>query len=258
MNYIAMINHFWQIRRSVRLTPIEADIYYFLMQESNTRGWENPFVCANSLITSTLGVSDKTLIEARNRLQTKGLIQFDRGYRKQRSPQYRLIEPDEYNLGDWKNSSKNVSKKVSKEESKEVSKNVNIYINKTKLNQIEEENNKEEESDKADEWVKQTFVPPTLDEVIQYLADEKQLDNKEASLKGESFYHFYNSKDWMVGKNRMTNWRSAATKSLSWNTKQNSDEKKQHTASTRQSDADNRKATIVQLASQAIAQCSSH
>lgn len=254
MNYIAMINHFWQIRRSVRLTPIEADLYYFLMQESNTRGWENPFVCANGIIASTMGVSEKAMIAARNKLQIKGLIKFERGVKKTRSPRYTLTFGETENQRDCKMVSKNGSKTGSKSDSK----TVNIYINKTKLNHTEEEeNNKEEENIAANETIEQTFVPPTLDQVVQYFANEKQISVQEANLKGENFYHFYNSKDWMVGKNKMTNWRSAATKSLSWNTKQYPNGKEQHTASTRQNYANNRKAAIVQLASEAIAQCSS-
>lgn len=79
MNYIELINHFWKERRRTRLTSTEADIYYFLMQESNIRGWENPLECSNALIAATIGVTEKTLIEARSRLQQKGLISFRAG-----------------------------------------------------------------------------------------------------------------------------------------------------------------------------------
>lgn len=91
MNYIELINHFWQIRRKTRLTACEADLYYFLMQESNLRDWENPFECSNGLICSTIGTTEKTLIGVRKRLQEKGLITYKSGQRKTKSPVYTLL-----------------------------------------------------------------------------------------------------------------------------------------------------------------------
>lgn len=91
MNYIELINHFWKERRRTRLASTEADLYYFLMQESNIRGWENPFECSNGLIAATIGVTEKTLIDARSRLQQKGLISFVPGQRKKKSPVYTLL-----------------------------------------------------------------------------------------------------------------------------------------------------------------------
>ncbi len=124
MNYIQLINLFWQTRREVRITSVEADLYFFLLQESNNRDWENPFECPNGLICVTIGVTEKTMIEARNRLQQKGLIKFESGKRKMKSPVYTILNCNIY--------SKKVSIKVSKNDSKKVSKNRNnIYINKT-------------------------------------------------------------------------------------------------------------------------------
>lgn len=48
------------------------------------------------------------------------------------------------------------------------------------------------------------FTPPTLEELKNYIK-EKNYQNVNA----ERFYNFYDSKGWMVGKNKMKNWRSA-------------------------------------------------
>lgn len=48
------------------------------------------------------------------------------------------------------------------------------------------------------------FVPPTVEEVRAYLT-EKGITNVDA----EAFVAFYESKGWMVGKNKMQKWRSA-------------------------------------------------
>ena len=106
MNYIELINLFWQTRRRVRLSSVEADLYFFLLQECNTQNWENPFECPNGLICVSIGMSEPTLIDARNRLQQKGFIEFVKGKRRAQSPVYTLL-----NLNNF---SKNFSKTHSK------------------------------------------------------------------------------------------------------------------------------------------------
>ena len=91
MSYIELINQFWQTRRRVRLTSAEADLYFCLLQECNLRDWLNPFECSNGLICATIGMSESTLIDVRNRLQQKGFIKFEAGCRKAKSPFYHIL-----------------------------------------------------------------------------------------------------------------------------------------------------------------------
>lgn len=55
--------------------------------------------------------------------------------------------------------------------------------------------------------VKQTFIIPTLEE----------LKNEFPNLDAQRFHDFYSSKGWMVGKNKMKDWRAAARNWLSRN-----------------------------------------
>lgn len=48
-----------------------------------------------------------------------------------------------------------------------------------------------------------TKIPPTLDEVVQYVKDNN-LD-----IDPYQWWNFYESKGWYVGKNKMKNWHSA-------------------------------------------------
>lgn len=116
MNYIELINHFWKERRRTRLASTEADLYYFLMQESNIRGWENPFECSNGLIAATIGVTEKTLIDARSRLQQKGLISFVPGQRKKKSPVYTLLHGKMESKSKAKTPKKKVEAKADKQD----------------------------------------------------------------------------------------------------------------------------------------------
>ena len=122
MTYIDYINLFWKTSQNVKFSSNEAYLYFFLLSECNIRGWQNPFEHPNKTIVLATGISEKTVIEVRNRLQQKGLITFESGKKNAKSPVYYLLDE-----------SKTVSKEVSKTVSKRVSKTVNIK-DKTKDN----------------------------------------------------------------------------------------------------------------------------
>jgi hypothetical protein len=47
------------------------------------------------------------------------------------------------------------------------------------------------------------FVPPTVDEVLEYCMQRKN------TVDPERFIDFYASKGWMIGKNKMKDWKAA-------------------------------------------------
>ena len=103
MTYIEYINQFWKMNRSVEFSSNEVFLYFYLLNECNIRGWQNPFEHPNKTIVLATGISEKTVIEVRNRLQQKGLITFESGKKNAKSPVYYLLDE-----------SKTVSKEVSK------------------------------------------------------------------------------------------------------------------------------------------------
>jgi hypothetical protein len=50
---------------------------------------------------------------------------------------------------------------------------------------------------------KKNFIPPSVEEVKEYLL------SVGSKVDAEAFVAFYESKDWMIGKNKMKNWKSA-------------------------------------------------
>ena len=90
MNYIELLNQFWSIRRSMKITAYEADLYYYLLKECNSRMWLNPFDLSTNLICAELGISRKTLSDLRNRLKQKGLIDFEEGQKNKAKAIYSL------------------------------------------------------------------------------------------------------------------------------------------------------------------------
>ena len=143
MNYIALINQFWQIRRSKIITSVQADLYKFLLHESNMRNWENPLRITNGVVCANIGITEKTLIDARNRLQQIGLIKFQGGVSKKQSPTYLILDSDSQHC---KNSSIGVSFDVSYQGGYEggnqgsFEANINNKLNNTKRNKTSASN----------------------------------------------------------------------------------------------------------------------
>lgn len=69
-------------------------------------------------------------------------------------------------------------------------------------NSIEKDKDKEKESSSI-KSARKIFVPPTVEEVKAYIAE------KGWQIDAEQWWNFYNSKGWMVGKNKMQKWKSA-------------------------------------------------
>ncbi len=51
-----------------------------------------------------------------------------------------------------------------------------------------------------------SFSVPTLTEVEDYLRSQNVKDHKDNAAR---FFNFYESKGWMIGKNKMKNWKAA-------------------------------------------------
>ena len=83
---------------------------------------------------------------------------------------------------------------------------------------LEKEIEKEIEKDKEKESGKsKRFSPPSIEEIQNYC------NEKGYQVNAKKFHAFYDSKGWMVGKNKMTNWKSAAA---GWNYRDNEKEPK--------------------------------
>ncbi len=64
-------------------------------------------------------------------------------------------------------------------------------------------NDKNENNDKNEKKKEVAFAPPSLEEVKKYTEERKN------SVNPQNFIDFYSSKGWMIGKNKMKDWRAA-------------------------------------------------
>ena len=86
-------------------------------------------------------------------------------------------------------------------------------------NENDNENDNDNDNDNEDSYHESStnrttnrprFVPPTLEEVTSYVAERK------SKVIPQAFIDFYESKGWMVGKNKMKDWKAACRNAEGW------------------------------------------
>ena len=197
MTYIEYINQFWQTQANVEFSPNEAYLYFFLLHECNSRGWENPFECPNRRIVLSIGVSEPTMIDCRNRLQQKGLIQFEAGKKRAKSPVYYLNDLS-------KPLSKTFSKSLSKTFSKSLSSNKDLRLKNNNSGELFPPAPTRDEKPKR---VKPERVTPTLEQVKAFFEGRLADWEKQA----EKFFYHFDSLGWKNANGvRIERWDSKA------------------------------------------------
>ena len=75
----------------------------------------------------------------------------------------------------------------------------------TKSDKVPLEDRSKKIEDRSKKVEKSRFAPPTTDEVLAYMSEKGFND----PLLAERFVDFYESKGWMVGRNKMKSWQAA-------------------------------------------------
>jgi hypothetical protein len=209
MTYIDYINQFWQIRRYKPMTAHEADFYFFLLKECNIRNWLCPFELPTRLIQAELGYSNKTVIDLRNRLKQKGMIDFIEGNRREKAASYiLLVTSGNQIVNQTGNQSSNQNGNQSSNQNGNQTGNPIIKTkNKTKNNNNSGELFPPEEKPKKKKTAKAEFIPPTLGQVKAYF--EEKLPDWER--QAEIFFYHFDSLGWRNANGaKIERWDSKA------------------------------------------------
>ena len=91
MNYMMQMNNFWTKRRVSRINSNAADLYYALLDVSNSVGWSNNLPDSNTMLAAMTEMSDSALIRARQALIDEGFIRYHYGGGP-KSGTYEIIE----------------------------------------------------------------------------------------------------------------------------------------------------------------------
>lgn len=85
--------------------------------------------------------------------------------------------------------------------------------NPTSTNSVETKEKKEKSSAQKERKI---FVPPTIEEAVEYVREKKGSEWTEAHIKAlaNKFWNYYDSKDWKRGGEKMSRWKSAASNAI--------------------------------------------
>ena len=57
MEYIKLINRFWETNRNTQFTMAETTLYFYLLNEANRNYWQMPIACATAIICASTGMT---------------------------------------------------------------------------------------------------------------------------------------------------------------------------------------------------------
>jgi hypothetical protein len=209
MNYIDLINGFWQKDTEYNFHDREVALYFYLLKVSNSIGWKNPFGLSNALTIAKFGWGKSSFDTAKNRLKLAGLIDFKAGDGRGNVYQYELKVIEKVG----KNTPLSASLPVHlsntlPDEIPATSINVNGDLNK---------NN----SIGAGAQREKIFVPPTIQEAKDFFAaaaGDTQRHNPwpldKCYSEAADFHDFYTANGWVQGQRskKLKDWQAAARK----------------------------------------------
>lgn len=76
MNYISMINSFWDSATTNPLSTGQVSLYFALLHVCNRSNWAEWFQAPNQVLSVLTGLSRSGILKARNELKQRGLIDF--------------------------------------------------------------------------------------------------------------------------------------------------------------------------------------
>lgn len=188
-----------------KITPTHTALYFFIIDHNNRLGWKKEFGLPRQMAMDAIGVkNNRTYTKVFENLEEWGFIIVLERAKNQYSAN--IIALSNFTPA----TTKALDKATHKHEQKQIPEQSDsthsgiVPIDKPK-------NNKTLEPEKGEPKKKSyRFKPPSQEEACDYFI-EKKLHPALAKKEAEKFWAFYNSKNWMVGKNKMKNWKSAIT-----------------------------------------------
>ena len=199
-------------------------VYMILYKQANDLMWKAPFNMSIGVLAERAKISIASVKRSRDRLQKEGLIKWEsRGGRQsanywiiepqhepqhepQYEPQYKCepqCEPQHEPQSEKEPQIEPQSELQHEPRHEPIHKPINnINTNDTNIYVLGGKR----------------FKKTTIEEIQNYL-DEKNI----TSFSAEKFYNFYEANGWMIGKNKMKNWKACCN---SWNLKDEKENKK--------------------------------
>ena len=92
MNYIELINNFWDFAEENDIKSNEISVYFALLKYNNSLNWIPSFRCDYAVICQYASVSKNTFYSSVNKLSEFGLIKYEKGKRNVLKPKISILK----------------------------------------------------------------------------------------------------------------------------------------------------------------------
>ncbi len=189
---------FWQDPFIMELTPEEKYFYIYLMTNSKTKQcgcYELP----KRIMEFETGYNRETVDKLLDRFIEYGKIKYD-----DVTHEILLLNWLKYNPVNNINIEKCVNKEMELIKSDDLLGILKGLVRglHTPTKKEEQEEEQEEEEIPAKKKTSR-FIPPSINEIKEYC------NKRNNRINAETFHDFYSAKGWMVGKNKMKDWKAA-------------------------------------------------
>lgn len=218
VNYIKHLSWIHEkFAQDERLNPWHISLYYALFHSWNFNQFSNDFQIVREVIMSEAKIgSANTYTKCLKELHDWGYIHYIPSFNRYKSSCVSIITFDKGSDKGNDKGTDNGSDKGSDNGAvmpvRPLIKQYKTNTNNTNTNSIELVNDKKAKNEKriskkvkTENEKPYTSTPKNLEEVESYF-QEKQKPISEA----HKFFNYYQANGWMVGKNKMKNWRAAA------------------------------------------------
>lgn len=194
MTYLDLLNRFHDLLMRSQVSKNGQLLYHTLLMINNKSSWSDWFQRTNVSLYAMMGMSEKGLIEARKELKELGIIDYIPSRKKGQVTKYSVLHCKIYGSKYSLNDSENDSLSDSQNAVETTGETTDIKRLKTKT--------KTKTDKKTTDVVQKKFVPPTVEAVRGYCLERNN------GIDPQRFVDFYSAKGWMLGKNKMKDWRA--------------------------------------------------
>ena len=194
MTYLDLLNGFHDLLMRSQVSKNGQLLYHTLLMINNKSSWSDWFQRTNVSLYAMMGMSEKGLIEARKELKELGIIDYIPSRKKGQVTKYSVLHCKIYGSKYSLNDSENDSLSDSQNAVETTGETTDIKRLKTKT--------KTRTDKKTTDVVQKKFVPPTVEAVRGYCLERNN------GIDPQRFVDFYSAKGWMLGKNKMKDWRA--------------------------------------------------
>jgi hypothetical protein len=170
-----------------KIKPNHTALYFFIIEHCNRLGGKEKFGLPTTMAKEAIGIkSYNTYISTLNDLVDWGFIKMIEKSKNQYSSN--IVAISNFN----KALNKALDKALIKHSTKHMIKQDESTVQS--IDSIDKQRNKE---------TKKQFIIPTIEEIKTYCIERKN------NVDANRWFDFYSSKGWMIGKNKMSDWKAA-------------------------------------------------